>query len=1498
MRYIAVVLVAAWLLLAGETSAHADPISAAIGAISALVKAGGIAAFFIKTAAFAAISMGVSLIQKAMTKTQTTTQAGVRLDVQMGDDLPVSATIGLYATAGKRKYAGTYGDIGGTPNAIFVDVIELGNLPVASLEGLWINDQRCTVLWDQITARGYPILEFRDGTTDYAWIRFRDGTQVSADAYLISKFGDHEYRPWSADMVGFGCPYAVMSFRFKEGILDSMPSCVFEPGPVLLYDVRKDSTNGGSGGHRWDDHSTWEPSYNQAIVTYNVIRGLSYKGQWFFGGQGINALRLPSSSWIAAAQEASRLIDNAGTGSEPQFRCGYEITGDMTPLDVVQELRKAGNARIAEVGGSFKIQNGAFGAAVFAFSDDDIIITEGQSFEPFPTLDETVNAIGGSYPDPSQKWATKDAPFLSAKSLTDAATGLTLFEVDGDRELPVDVTFPAVPFARQVQRLMRAMIKEERRFRTHQFWLPPEAWALEPNDVVSWTSARNGYVNKKFVVVAIEGDMTMTQLVTLKEIDPADYDWSSEYEVPTTGGWLGRIDAPDQPIDGWNAEPSFVPDATGAGRRPAILVAYAGNLDDVESIWVRVRVKATGDIVYSAKHPYVADTPSSHVHGAWCLPGTHYEVTGKYVPYSSRATSWAGWIEVLTDNIRLTAADLASGAVTHDVLADDSVTAAKIANAAVEASKIQAGAVTELALAAEAVSSAKLKVGSVTSDIIANDAIIATKLADAVVTAAKLAAGAVDATKFAVGIEPVTVVSSGPKPTTKTTEAIFYDGQLWTWNGASYEGLNATVGDGSITATQIADGAIQTPKLAANAITADKLAANSVVAGKIAAGAVSTSQLAAGAVVADKIAAGAISADKLAVGSSGKNQLLNTDLAAGLTGWTYWASSPDWNFSIRTDQFAVPTGSFQLLQMGAGNLGHYADLYPTNPANGNLFYMTVAAGKRYELSVYVYGHRADYCRAHIEWRDASGANAGYSWADTPTHQNGDPQKNLANYARVGVIAQAPANAASCNIFFRCMGNSAAYGTEAYTWLAFPYFGEATVSQTELSPWAPTGVTLIAGGNIVTGAITANHLAVNSVTAAAIAGGSITAEKIVGGTITGDKLAGSTITGDKIAANTIYGDKIAANTITAKQLVLTDFSNIVDNGWQNGSLTGWGVSGQTAWYNGNDKGDASGWVFVSNARDQARSLTITVTPGEQYYCEAWVYNYDASRANLILICESQSNGGTSYPIAAYTDVKTAWTRISGIVTIPAGKTRASLLLQTDRGSTGGGHTEWSKPVMRRASGAELIVDGSINANHLAVNSVTANSIAANSVTAAKILAGSITVDKLAAGSVTADKLAAGAITTDKLAAGAITTDKLTVGGVTYDKLATGSASVVYSDAASTGPTLTTAYQNVAAVTANSGSSDVLMVFFSIALLPTNSPTGKVDVQLLEEGVSRLQFTQAIVTSGLNNFIQGSYRSNSSGVRSFTLRLRKTSDTSSAAYDVNRCTIDVLRLNKAN
>ncbi|CAD7335403.1 hypothetical protein SPHS8_00490 [Sphingobium sp. S8] len=78
--------------------------------------------------------------------------------------------------------------------------------------------------------------------------------------------------------------------------------------------------------------------------------------------------------------------------------------------------------------------------------------------------------------------------------------------------------------------------------------------------------------------------------------------------------------------------------------------------------------------------------------------------------------------------------------------------------------------------------------------------------------------------KFASGIEPVTLVEGGSLPTTKLTSAIFFDGNLYRWNGSDYV-RTVQAGDvtGKIVGTQIDDNSIQTPHLAAGAVIASKM---------------------------------------------------------------------------------------------------------------------------------------------------------------------------------------------------------------------------------------------------------------------------------------------------------------------------------------------------------------------------------------------------------------------------------------------------------------------------------------------------------------------------------------------------------------------------------------------------------------------------------------------------------------------------------------------------
>lgn len=648
MTFLASLTALVWLATAAP--AHAEPVTVALfGSAFAATFVGQLVTLAITTA----VSVGVSLLAQALRKPAPSARpAGIQFDIEVGDDAPIGFTVGTYATAGTRKYIGAWGSEGGTPNAYLTDVIQIGDLPAPGDPGLWVNGEKCTILWGETpAAQGYPVEEFRVGGKDHLWVRYRDGTETTADSVLLDTFGAHPDRPWQSDMIGRGCPHLIVTALFNRDLFPGQMQWLAEPPPTAWYDVRKDDTAGGSGTHRWDDPATWESTDNPAVVIYNLIRGVTYGDEWVFGGQSLPAFRLPAANWMAAANACDTPVDLAGGGTEKQFRCGYEIRGDMEPLAVIEELLKACNGRLAEVGGIFKLLVGAPGSAVYAFTDGDIVVTEGQSLTPFPPLAATHNGIEATYPEPAEMWASKDAPARYSSELE---------AEDGDRRLAIGVAFAAVPFGVQVQRHTKAMLDEERRFRRHSFFLPPEAWLLEPNDVVSWTSARNGYAAKKFLIEHIVGRKTLCQQTVLKEIDPADYDWDAEAdEQPSSTGVIGPIRPPAQPMTGWQALPYIFVDADGTARRPGIEVKFAGGLDDVRAVRVEVRLAASGAIVFDGEVPYdiAVASPSVALAGTF-LRATEYEARGIFLPFSGRQTSWSAWLAVTTPDVGLTEAEL------------------------------------------------------------------------------------------------------------------------------------------------------------------------------------------------------------------------------------------------------------------------------------------------------------------------------------------------------------------------------------------------------------------------------------------------------------------------------------------------------------------------------------------------------------------------------------------------------------------------------------------------------------------------------------------------------------------------------------------------------------------------------------------------------------------------------------------------------------------------
>lgn len=385
-------------LVAGP--AHADPISA-------------IASVFIKlgVGAFAAIAMAqvtfglaANLLATAIMRAkQKGPEVNVKFDVEIGDDTPLTFTVGQFATAGKRKHIGSWG-----PNTRYItQVMEVSCLPHGGRPGIWVNDEPGEILWNETGAHttrvlvgsrtelrgdrevnvpiyatqsitiGHPLSNMKGGGYRI-WVKWVDGSQTTADPFLLEVFGKDPDYPWTSEMVGTGKSYLIITTQYDSDTLTSYPNYLVEPPPLPMYDPRKDSTVGGIGAHRWGQRHTYEPSVNNAVVAYNIARGIYFGDEWIFGGKNLDAWRLPMAEWVAAMNACDQLVTLEAGGHEPAFRCGAEISADMEPLDVMEEIGRAANMRFAEVGGRLKPIVGIPGAAVFSITDADILITEGQ----------------------------------------------------------------------------------------------------------------------------------------------------------------------------------------------------------------------------------------------------------------------------------------------------------------------------------------------------------------------------------------------------------------------------------------------------------------------------------------------------------------------------------------------------------------------------------------------------------------------------------------------------------------------------------------------------------------------------------------------------------------------------------------------------------------------------------------------------------------------------------------------------------------------------------------------------------------------------------------------------------------------------------------------------------------------------------------------------------------------------------------------------------------
>ena len=440
-------------------------VGVAIAGLVATVKTSAVFTFLTTTFVGKLLtSVALSALLRALQPKPKPNQGGIVSETtSTGEEIGQGAVLGYYATAGHHLCPPmTHGNVGRVQNAYLTYVVAVSDVPGASLQSLIVNDEVVS-LGGVAETEGFPALGTFAG---HLWVRFYDGSQTTADSYLLSRYGsasDHAARtgrPWLSDMVGRGMCYAVVTFRYNRQLYNALPSVRFVLNGIPLYDPRQDTTVGGSGSQRWADRSTWTFTTNPKVMIYNIMRGIEIPESGVWGPQ-VAAEDLPLSSWFAAMNACDESV-----GGVPQYRAGYEFSVLQEPAEVIEELEKVCSGAMSEFGGVWKARAGAPGMPVYYFSDDDLIMDEGTTFVPFGSLNETYNGITARYPDPAQLWQAKEAP-PRFNSILEAE--------DFGRRLVASLNLSACPYAEQVQRLMQAYISDERRFRRHSLVLPPDA---------------------------------------------------------------------------------------------------------------------------------------------------------------------------------------------------------------------------------------------------------------------------------------------------------------------------------------------------------------------------------------------------------------------------------------------------------------------------------------------------------------------------------------------------------------------------------------------------------------------------------------------------------------------------------------------------------------------------------------------------------------------------------------------------------------------------------------------------------------------------------------------------------------------------------------------------------------------------------------------------------------------------------------------------------------
>lgn len=267
---------------------------------------------------------------------------------------------------------------------------------------------------------------FQDGGSRLLVRRWLGTNAQTADSELVSQLTGI----WTTSHRGAGLTYAYFRLDYSETVYpNGAPSSLFAMvSGRRLYDARLDSTNGGSGSHRFNDATTW--AYNN-LASLCVRDYLSGGSRWYdvatpeprLGFAAPNS-RIDDSLTIAATNidDEDVLIPPAAPATtQKRYTCDVQLSCGDTYRENLRKLEAANAGKVSYVNGRYRIYSGAYDTPTITIEEDDIV--GPMTVSPHPFGEELYNYVTGTSFDELRDWQELPFPNIVNSSFETADRG-------------------------------------------------------------------------------------------------------------------------------------------------------------------------------------------------------------------------------------------------------------------------------------------------------------------------------------------------------------------------------------------------------------------------------------------------------------------------------------------------------------------------------------------------------------------------------------------------------------------------------------------------------------------------------------------------------------------------------------------------------------------------------------------------------------------------------------------------------------------------------------------------------------------------------------------------------------------------------------------------------------------------------------------------------------------------------------------------------------------